>query len=73
MWGRLLSKKYDYVAATFAETCAWGGWLRAADTFSLDDEDVEITTPTNGGLNNFPIRVGVVLLTLGPETKVPNE
>jgi hypothetical protein len=31
--------KYEYAAANFAETCAcaWGGWLRAAETFSLDD------------------------------------
>jgi hypothetical protein len=25
--------KYEYAAANFAETCAWGGWLRAAETF----------------------------------------
>jgi hypothetical protein len=61
--------KYEYAAANFAETCAWGGWLRVAETFSLDGEDVEIITPSNGGLHNFPIGVGAVLLTLGPETK----
>jgi hypothetical protein len=61
--------KYEYTAATFAVTGAWGGWLRAAETFSLDDEDVEIITPTNGALHNLPFRVGAVLLTLGPETK----
>jgi hypothetical protein len=61
--------KYEYAAANFAETCAWGGWLRAAENFSLDDEDVEIITPANGGLHNFPIGVGAILLTLGPETK----
>jgi hypothetical protein len=61
--------KYEYAAANFAETCAWGGWLRAAETFSLDDEDVEIITPANGALHNLPIGVGSVLLTLGPETK----
>jgi hypothetical protein len=49
--------------------CAWGGWLRAAKNFSLDDEDVEIITPANGALHSLPIGVGVVLLTLGPETK----
>jgi hypothetical protein len=63
--------KYEYAAANFAETCAWGGWLRAGETFSLDDKDVEIITPTNGGLHNFPIGVGSVLLTLGSETKGP--
>jgi hypothetical protein len=61
--------KYEYAPANFAETCAWGGWLRAAETFSLDDEDVEIITPVNGALQNLPIGVGAVLLTLGPETK----
>jgi hypothetical protein len=61
--------KYGYAAAGFAETCAWGCWLRATETFSLDDEDVEITTPANGGLHKFQIGVGEVLLTLGPETK----
>jgi hypothetical protein len=62
--------KYEYAAANFSETCAWGGsWLRAAETFSLDDEDVEIITPANGALHNLPIVVGTVLLTLGPETK----
>jgi hypothetical protein len=61
--------KYEYAAANFAEECAWGGWLRAAETFSLDDEDVEIITPANGALHNLPIGVGAVLLTLGPETK----
>jgi hypothetical protein len=61
--------KYEYAAANFAETCGCGGWLRAADTFSLDDEDMGIITPENGGLHNFPIGVGAVLLTLGPETK----
>jgi hypothetical protein len=61
--------KYEYAAANFAETCAWGGWLRATETFSLDDEDVEIITPANGALHNLPIKVGGVLLTLGPETK----
>jgi hypothetical protein len=61
--------KYEYAAANFAETCAWEGWLRAAETFSLDDEDVEIITPDNGGLHNLPIGVGAVLFTLGPETK----
>jgi hypothetical protein len=61
--------KYEYAAANFAETCAWGGWTRDAETFSLDDEDVEITTPANGGLHNLPIGMGAVLLTLRPETK----
>jgi hypothetical protein len=60
---------YEYAAANFAETCAWGGWLRAAETFSLDDEDVEIITPAHGALHNLPIGVGAVLLTLGPDTK----
>jgi hypothetical protein len=60
---------YEYAAANFAETFAWRGWLRAAETFSLDDEDVEIITPANGALHNLPIGVGTVLLTLGPETK----
>jgi hypothetical protein len=32
-------------------------------------EDVEIITSANGALHNLPIGVGVVLLTLGPETK----
>jgi hypothetical protein len=61
--------KYKYAATNFAETCAWGGWLRAAETVSLDDEDAEIITPANGALHNLPIGVGAVLLTLGPETK----
>jgi hypothetical protein len=61
--------KYEYAAANFAETCAWGGWLIAAETLSLDDEDVEIVTPANGALHDLPIGVGAVLLTLGPETK----
>jgi hypothetical protein len=61
--------KYEYAAAIFSETCAWGVWLRAAETFSLDDEDVEIITPANGALHNLHIGVGAVLLTLGPETK----
>jgi hypothetical protein len=61
--------KYEYASANVDETCAWGGWLREADTFSLDDEDVEIITPANGGLHNLPIEVGAVLLTLGPDTK----
>jgi hypothetical protein len=39
--------KYKYTSASFAETCAWGGCLRAAELFSLDDEDVEIITPEN--------------------------
>jgi hypothetical protein len=55
--------KYEYVTATFAETYVWGRWLRASETFSLDDEDVEITTPANLGLHNFHIGVGAVLLT----------
>jgi hypothetical protein len=25
--------KYEYASTNFAETCAWGGWLRAADNF----------------------------------------
>jgi hypothetical protein len=61
--------KYEYTAANYAETCDWGGWFRAAETFSLDDEDVEIITPANGALHNLHIGVGAVLLTLGPETK----
>jgi hypothetical protein len=61
--------KYEYAAANFSETCAWGGWLRAAETFSLDDEDVEIITPANGALHSLPIGVGAFLLTLGSETK----
>jgi hypothetical protein len=61
--------KYEYAAAKFSETCAWGGWLRAAETFSLNDEDMEIITPANGALHDLPIGVGDVLLTLGPETK----
>jgi hypothetical protein len=48
---------------------AWTGWLRTSEIFSLDDDDVEITSPENGGLHNFHIGVGAVLLTLGPETK----
>jgi hypothetical protein len=61
--------KYEYAAANFADTCAWGGWLRSAETFSLNDEDVEIITPANGALHNLPIGMGAVLLNLGPETK----
>jgi hypothetical protein len=61
--------KYEYAAAIFSETCAWGGWLRVAETFSLDDEDVEIITLDNGALLNLHIGVGAVLLTLWPETK----
>jgi hypothetical protein len=61
--------KYEYAAANLAETCARGGWLRAAEICSLDDEDVQIITPDNGGLHNSPIGVGAALLTLGPETK----
>jgi hypothetical protein len=57
-WGDDWLSQYEYAAASFAETCAWGGWLRAAETFSLDDEDVEIITPANGALHNFPIGVG---------------
>jgi hypothetical protein len=57
-------RKYEYASANFAETCAWGGWLRAAETFSLDDEDVEIVTSANGCLHNFPIGVGEVLMFL---------
>jgi hypothetical protein len=49
--------------------CLGGGWLGAAETFSLDDEDVEIITPDNGALHNLPIGVGGICLTLGPETK----
>jgi hypothetical protein len=30
--------KYEYTAANFAETCDWGGWLRALETFALDDD-----------------------------------
>jgi hypothetical protein len=55
--------KYGYAAATFAETYALGDWLRAAETFSLNDEDVEIILSANGGLHNLPIGVGAVLLT----------
>jgi hypothetical protein len=65
-----LSKNYEYASAYNFADSARGGWLRAADTFSLDDEDVEIITPYNGGLHNLPIGVGAVLLALGPETKV---
>jgi hypothetical protein len=61
--------KYKYAAENFAETCAWGGWLRVAETFLLGDEDVEIITPEIGALHNLPIGVGAVRLTLGPETK----
>jgi hypothetical protein len=61
--------KYEYAAANFAETCAWGGWLIAAETCSVDDEDVEIITPANGDIHNFPIGVRAFLLTFGPETK----
>jgi hypothetical protein len=61
--------KYEYAAAHFAETCAWGGWLKAVETFSLDDEDVEIITPANGSLHNFPIGVVAIIFTLGTETK----
>jgi hypothetical protein len=61
--------KYGYAVANSAEICAWGGWLIAAETLSVDDEDVEIITPANGGLHNFPIGVGAVLLTLGTDTK----
>jgi hypothetical protein len=43
--------KYECEAATFDETCVWGGWI---ETFSLD-EDVEIITPANGGLHNFQL------------------
>jgi hypothetical protein len=55
--------KYEYASVNFAENCAWGGWLRVADTFSLDDEDVEIITPAHGGIHNFLIGVGAVIFT----------
>jgi hypothetical protein len=49
-------RKYDgcgddwlsYAATNYEETCALGGWFRASETFSLDDEDVEIISPSNG-------------------------
>jgi hypothetical protein len=62
--------KYEYTAAHFDATCARGGWLRAAETFSLDNEDVEIITPANGALHNLPIGVGGILLTFA---KAPKE
>jgi hypothetical protein len=66
---------YEYAAANFADTCAWGGWLRAPETFSLDDEDVEIITPAKGELQNLHIVVGAIILTWGPtpKAKAPNE
>jgi hypothetical protein len=50
--------KYEYAAANFAETCDWGGWIRSSETFSLDDEYVEIITPDNVALHNFRFGVG---------------
>jgi hypothetical protein len=61
--------KYEYASATFAETCDWGGWLRAAGTFSLDDEDADIITPANGGLRNLTLGVEAILCTVGPDAK----
>jgi hypothetical protein len=43
-----------------------GGWLRDAETFSLDDEDVKFIKPDNGALHNLPIGVKAAILTLGP-------
>jgi hypothetical protein len=67
--GEDLLSKYEYAAEKFAETCAWVSWLGEAETCSLYDEDVEFIMPENGGLHHFPIGVGEVILTLGPETK----
>jgi hypothetical protein len=67
--------KYEYAAANFAGTFAWGGWLRAAETFSLDDEDTEIITPANELSIIFFFEWGPSFLPWGlkPKAKAPKE
>jgi hypothetical protein len=41
--------KYEYAAAKFAETFAWGGWLRAAETVKLPQPQLRTRTYTQTG------------------------
>ena len=68
-----LEERYDCVAAQCAELIFWLGWLRSKETFTLQVEDVELTSPKDYGKYGLPKGVGVILLRLLPTTKTQRD
>ena len=61
--------RYLLAAANLVELFAWGGWLRAAEVFSLNHGDVSTCDPADGAHLGLPKSVGALLLRLLPSTK----
>jgi hypothetical protein len=67
--GLSLLTRYNLAAGNVAELVTWLGWLRSAETFGLEWDDVEIIQPVDSLRRALPLNTGAVLLRLLEETK----
>jgi hypothetical protein len=59
----------DACRAALTLVLAYLMWLRALETFGLTWSDVDITNPQDGPTVGHPLGIGVIQLTLLPQTK----
>jgi hypothetical protein len=67
--GLSLISKYNLAAANVAELFAWLGWLRSAEIFGVEWDDVEVIQPEDSVSRGLPLDTGAILLRLLDETK----
>jgi hypothetical protein len=61
--------RHEIACAGFANLCAYLGWLRGTELFSVASSDVESIRPCDGPSRGLPPNIGAVTLTLLEETK----
>lgn len=64
-----LGQRRDLAAAAVTHIGFWLTWLRSNEFFALTWDDVEVTPPEHYAKHGLPNDVGVVEMTLLPETK----
>jgi hypothetical protein len=63
------TERHECACAGMANLCAYLGWLRGTELFSLPPEDLEVVDPVDGPTKGLPANIGAVTLTLLAETK----
>jgi hypothetical protein len=61
--------RHDLAVAATVNLLGYLGWLRGGETFGLSPDDISVTAPANGPTLGLKPGIGVVELTLLPETK----
>jgi hypothetical protein len=68
-WAKTPDACHELAQAGLANLIFWLGWLRSTEGFNLRWTDVDVTLPVNGPSLDLPRGIGVLILTLLPETK----